>query len=158
MKSFEDDTGPYRPYLQYARVWLTSVAKTHTSLPSPSAINFATLDSCPRTRELAFLLGGEKDKFDWASVDFVTDRNRLPKLMRWVATLATFVSSVLKKHRLRPCMAAENVPVNQLFGFELGWECQWAIWCLIGRRLVGSGVRWWVRCLFLCLVFTFSLF
>lgn len=27
---------------------------------------------------------GNKDKFDWASVDFVTDRNGLRKLMRWV--------------------------------------------------------------------------
>ena len=27
---------------------------------------------------------GKEDKFDWASVDFVTDRNGLRKLMRWI--------------------------------------------------------------------------
>jgi hypothetical protein len=27
---------------------------------------------------------GKKDKFDWASVDFVTDRNGLRKLLRWI--------------------------------------------------------------------------
>ena len=26
----------------------------------------------------------EKDKFDWSSVDFVTDRNGLRKLLRWI--------------------------------------------------------------------------
>jgi len=27
---------------------------------------------------------GEKDKFDWPSVDFITDRNGLRKLLRWI--------------------------------------------------------------------------
>jgi len=27
---------------------------------------------------------GKEDKFDWASVDFVSDRNGLRKLMRWI--------------------------------------------------------------------------
>ena len=36
----------------------------------------------------------------------------------------------------------KNVPVNQLFGVRTGMGM--VFWCLIGRRLVGLGVRWWV--------------
>jgi arginyl-tRNA synthetase len=61
MKSFEGDTGPY---LQYAHVRVASIGRKNPHLlplPSPSAINFATLDSYPHARELAFLLGTYPD-------------------------------------------------------------------------------------------------
>jgi len=61
MKSFEGDTGPY---LQYAHVRVASIGRKNPHLlplPSPSAVNFAALDSYPHARELAFLLGTYPD-------------------------------------------------------------------------------------------------
>ena len=61
MKSFEGDTGPY---LQYAHVRLTSIARKVPHLlplPPPSQIDIATLVASQHARDIAVLLGSYPD-------------------------------------------------------------------------------------------------
>ncbi|KAF7309673.1 DALR-1 domain-containing protein [Mycena indigotica] len=61
MKSFEGDTGPY---LQYAHVRLSSIARKNPNLyplPPPSQIDIASLATSSHAREIVFLLGTYPD-------------------------------------------------------------------------------------------------
>jgi arginyl-tRNA synthetase len=61
MTSFEGDTGPY---LQYAHVRLSSIARKSPHLiplPPPSQIPLASLSESPHAREIVFLLATYPD-------------------------------------------------------------------------------------------------
>lgn len=61
MTSFEGDTGPY---LQYAHVRISSIARKNPNLiplPPPSEIDVSLLASHPKAHEMALLLGSYPD-------------------------------------------------------------------------------------------------